>query len=181
MKYATIWRRFWALVLDFLILSPVLILTYYIKHHVQNSAILAAGTTLNYSYATVYSIWMHTSYGQTLGKMVMKVRVLNLAETRPPSFREAFMMDIYSVLACSCMIGLALYMIATHTYSPHAFVKAQFFRILLYLDNGWLIAELTCVLANKKRRSLHDLIAGTVVVRDRDYVLESAMRMQRMA
>jgi uncharacterized RDD family membrane protein YckC len=37
--------------------------------------------------------------------------------------------------------------------------------ILLQLYKPWLLAEIICLLANKKKRALHDLIAGTVVVR----------------
>jgi uncharacterized RDD family membrane protein YckC len=166
-RYATFWSRFLALVIDFFVLSPILIFTYYIKHHVQNAGILACAITLNYSYAAVYNVFMHARYGQTLGKMVTRVRVMNLSEERTPSFREAIMRDIYNIVACGLMIGSALYMIALHTYSPHAFVKTRLFTILLYFGYGWILLDLIWLLRTQKRRALHDFIAGTIVVRTR--------------
>jgi uncharacterized RDD family membrane protein YckC len=77
MKYATIWRRFWAGILDTLIFVPVLILTYYLRHHTQNPWLLAVGVLLTSLFALAYSIGMHSATGQTLGKMVTHIRVVD--------------------------------------------------------------------------------------------------------
>jgi uncharacterized RDD family membrane protein YckC len=181
MKYATIWRRFWAAILDTLVLLPMLIFILYIKHHVQNSILLAGVIVINYSFANVYSIWMHSRTGQTFGKMVTNIRVLDEDEIWAPSLREAFMMNIGSVVYSVCTIGLALHAVVMHTYSPQGLLKNSLSRLLLSLFECWTLADIICIFCNRKHRSLHDLIAGTVVVRDRDYLLESGQRMQRIA
>jgi uncharacterized RDD family membrane protein YckC len=36
-----------------------------------------------------------------------------------------------------------------------------------YLYNAWLVSQIVSVLFNKRRRALHDFLAGTVVVVER--------------
>jgi len=181
MKYATIWRRFWAALLDFLILLPVLLVTLYAKRHVQNSFLLVGLILFSYSYANVYNIWMHSRSGQTLGKMVTGVRVLDEEELWPPSLREAFLMNIGNVIYSLCTIAMALYAVVIHSYSQQGFLHSPIHKTLNFLFGCWVAADYISIFCNRKHRSLHDFIAGTVVVRDRDYLLESAWRMQQMA
>ena len=181
MKYATIWRRVWAAPLDFLILLPVLLVTIYAKRHVQNSFLLVCLIVFSYSYANVYNIWMHSRTGQTLGKMVSGVRVLDEEELWTPSLREAFLMNIGNVIYSACTIAMALYALVTHTYTQQGFLHSSAHKTLTQLFECWVAADYISIFFNQKHRALHDLIAGTVVVRDRDFLLESAWRMQRMA
>ena len=179
MKYATIWRRVWAFVLDFLILSPVIILTYYLKHHVHNSFFVAGAIILTPSVASVYGIWMHSRGGQTFGMMGTKIRLVDQYETSTPSLRQAFLLQIVSIVFSICFVGLALHAIALHTYLPTSFAKNSTNRLVTNLDLCWILADIICIFCNRKHRSLHDLIAGTVVLRDRDYMLQLELRRQQ--
>jgi len=178
MKYATIWRRFWAALLDFLVLLPILAVSIYTKRHIQNSFLLVCCIIVSYSYANVYMIWMHSRTGQTLGKMVTGVRVLDKDELWTPTLREAFLMNIGNVVYSLCLMAMALYAVASHTYSQQGFLANSAHKTLTHLLECWIVADFICIFCNRKRRSLHDLIAGTVVVRDRDYVLELGLRLQ---
>jgi len=180
MKYATIWRRFWAALLDFLVLLPILVVTLYVKRHIQNSFLLACSIIVSYSYANVYSIWMHSRTGQTLGKRVTGVRVLDEDELWAPPLREAVLMNIGNVVYSLCLMAMALIAVATHTYSQQSFLKNSTHKTLTHLYECWVVADFVCIFCNRKHRSLHDLIAGTVVVRNRDYMVESNLRMQAL-
>jgi len=178
MKYATIWRRFWAAILDTLIFVPVIVLTYYLRHHTQSPWLLAIGVLLTSLCGLTYSIAMHSATGQTLGKMVAQIRVVDEDELWTPSVRQAFMMNIGTIIYAVCTIGLSLHAIAIHTYSPQSALKDPLHRTVWYLYNCWILADFICIFCNRKHRSLHDLIARTVVVRDRDYVLELGLRLK---
>lgn len=103
-----------------------------------------------------YSVYMHGKYGQTFGKMALKVKVVQHAdETRLIGYRAAFLRD-------SVWIGLVTIEILLAIYQISDFSQASY--ILSLLSGGWFLAELVTMFFNKKRRAVHDLLAGSVVI-----------------
>jgi uncharacterized RDD family membrane protein YckC len=160
-KYQTLWLRFLALILDIILLLPLGIAAELIK---------SGGFSPKFKFAllfsvslaqTIYFIVMHGLYGQTVGKMLMKVKVLDVSESAI-KFRQAIVRDLPQVLFT---VGsfIFYYPLSPDEIEPNSpeYWKNPFF-ILIFV---WGVADLLTVLTNDKRRALHDYIAGTVVVR----------------
>ncbi|HEY4416361.1 MAG TPA: RDD family protein [Verrucomicrobiae bacterium] len=171
-KYSTFWPRFGAGIVDGLVFIPVDWLGSFVYSHLTSVFILVPVYIINTSAFLVYSIWMHARYGQTLGKMVTKVIVLDASE-RPLSLRQAVLRDILDVVVLP--IGLATnipkIIYGVDTYSPtHQATTIEV--VILYSTLGWFVIEILTMLTNRKRRALHDFIAGSVVIRKPDPALE---------
>ena len=92
-KYKTFWPRFWAGWIDGLIFLPFFWLDpLKLLGHIPNllTAILYLLTVILFH---AYSVLMHGRFGQTLGKMVCKVKVIDKSEDRPITYIQAFMRD----------------------------------------------------------------------------------------
>ena len=164
-QYRTFWPRFWAGWIDALVFLPLWPVDSWINTATKTSPILAAGwfiiSTLLFD---IYSVAMHARYGQTLGKMVTGVKVLDLTGGKL-SFRQALLRDsvpiILSVLAI--VDGLPSVLVGLDPYH-----NGQFTWLLLLQLWGsfiWFAAELITMLFSSKRRAIHDFLAHSVVVR----------------
>ena len=118
---------------------------------------------------------MHGRRGQTLGKMACKVVVLDVSE-RPLSMRQAVLRDIFGVVLLP--IGLAInisgILRGIDISLPANFTAIDW--IITYSAIGWFLIEVVTMLTNDKRRALHDFIAGSVVIRRPNSVLQPNSR-----
>ncbi|WP_133273491.1 RDD family protein [Hymenobacter radiodurans] len=95
----------------------------------------------------VYSVLMHYKYGQTLGKMAVGIKVIDVSETRGISLKQAILRDsAWIVLQTFSLLSIG----GSITQSASSL---------------WALTEIITMFTNSKRRALHDFIAGTVVVR----------------
>jgi uncharacterized RDD family membrane protein YckC len=161
-KYATLWRRFCARWVDGLIFLPLALTYLYAPLHSASMPIQVLAYVANCCAFPVYSIWMHGKYGQTIGKMACKVIVLDLSE-RPLSMKQAVLRNIFDVVVVpiELFVNIPLIIQGVDVFS-HENTPDQ---ILLYLGTAWFAIEVVTVLANRKRRALHDFIAASVVIR----------------
>ena len=112
----------------------------------------------------LYSIWMHGRHGQTLGKMACKVIVLDVSQ-RLLSMRQAVLRDIYSVVVLPIQLMIEIPRVI-QGIDIFAFEnRTTIDSVALYSGWAWFVIEVVTLLANKKRRALHDFIAGSVVIR----------------
>jgi uncharacterized RDD family membrane protein YckC len=102
-----------------------------------------------------YSIYLHGKYGQTLGKWLFKIKVLDHATEKIIGFRKACFREIITIV----FIPLDLLI----RWWFDSYENSEFVFLGIYL--GWIIAELIVMFSNSKRRSVHDHIAGSVVVK----------------
>lgn len=163
-KYLNFWPRFWAGFVDSLVLSPLIIADFYIKRHYTGGILLACDIIISYSCYYIYNVIMISRYGQTLGKMALNIRVMNVAEDRIPSLRQAILRDIGYIFAAVCGMVYSLYLVALHRYSLQMESDNLFLSVINWIMQAWFWIEVITMLSNNKRRALHDLIAGTVVV-----------------
>jgi uncharacterized RDD family membrane protein YckC len=111
-------------------------------------------------------------WGQTPGKMVMGIKVLKAnyeemgwKEVVLRNFVEIVQVFIYSVKALLVAYGLM-------DFSLHltgvSFLPVDSFKFIsekfTSLFSFWFMSEVVILLMNRRRRALHDFIAGTVVV-----------------
>jgi uncharacterized RDD family membrane protein YckC len=162
-KYNTFWRRAGAALLDVGALAPISWLSYAICSNVKVPLILAMWLIVSNSIGWVYEIVMHGLYGQTLGKLVCQVMVLDKSE-KPLRMRQAFYRDVVPILL---FLPLSVYEIGNvmkgHIADKglHTFPGVWPFAIIAF---SWFLLELITMLTNRKRRAVHDYIAGSVVV-----------------
>ena len=162
-KYRTFYPRFWALIIDTLILLPLGLIDAAIGNYVSSpSTLLAVEIGVNVI-SVAYVVLTLAFYGQTVGKMLMKVKVLDVSEN-PLSFSQALMRELpqISYLLILLILGKPTFLNEepNNTFSLNP--GANFFYVLLSV---WGVADIIVFFLNDKRRALHDYIAGTVVVK----------------
>src|SRR5215213_1492372 len=96
-KYQTLFPRLTAIILDIILLLPLAIFEQLIKSAEFSPASKWALFFIINSAQIIYFIVMHGLYGQTVGKMLMKVKVLNFSEAKI-NFRQAIIRDLPQIL-----------------------------------------------------------------------------------
>ena len=100
----------------------------------------------------IYSIAFHAIFGKTIGKMFSGIKVVKNTDETKISVTQAFLRD------CIPFILVVIYAIPA---------LSSFYIIILLtsiINILWPVLEIVTTLTNKKRRALHDFIAGTVVI-----------------
>lgn len=172
-KYASFWQRFGAMWIDFFILLP-----FGVAHHFIASSSKSAALVLVIPMASLYvayTIYYHGRSGQTVGKRLMAIRVVQTSGERI-GWRHAWLRSsvdvVFSVLYVIGMF-IALQAISDTGYYGVGWLKRNVSLYALWPPwiawssnamDYWTWSEVVVMLFNKRRRALHDFIAGTVVV-----------------
>jgi uncharacterized RDD family membrane protein YckC len=167
--------RFGAVLLDFLIIAPVSILVLYLNSLSTEMYYYTMIPSLGFS--TWYHIYLLRKYGATPGKLILGIRVVK-TNGQQPQWREAFLR--YTLSLVFLIFGIVVSLIALSQADAGFYedlgwrqktgylrsLSPTIFTINLWLTNIFLWSDLIVLFTNRKRRALHDLIAGTVVIRD---------------
>ena len=165
-KYHTFWRRVWAAILDALLFFiPALVAAILLpmfgvapEQVAENIQIVMNSTWV------VYSVVFHALLGQTIGKIIAGVKVVTAEDETDISWLHAILRDIAPIVA---FVALWTHFVAINIIPGNA-ALAQLVSMLLMLvalSPIWNAAEIVTMLLNRKRRAIHDFIAGTVVIR----------------
>ncbi len=163
LKYRTFWPRLIAGFIDGLVLMPIALIEKLFTSSDPSTQVVVEWAIVSHSAYWVYNVLMHGYYGQTVGKKVAGIKVVDITES-PISLRQAFLREgVYGGL---CTIKLILFLFQKFFSGD---VELSTMELLTNsignVGLGWFIAEFVTMLTNEKRRALHDVIAGTVVVR----------------
>jgi uncharacterized RDD family membrane protein YckC len=166
MKYRTFWPRVLAALLDsllfFIVTMSIVLLT--TANEESISLDFGNGDTTIQILFLIYSVVFHAKYGQTIGKMLAAVRVVRVKDEEAISLRHAILRDIVPIVFV-VLIGL-LYLADLVVPGSAVTVGLAYTVIGLGVASFvWPFAEVITMLLNEKRRAIHDLIAGTVVIR----------------
>ncbi len=175
MRYAGFWPRFWASLVDLAIFLMLVPLMLWLEASSRSMSMEMFTNLILFLFFPVYSIYFHGRYGQTLGKMVARVKVVQLNGT-PISFRHALCRSsvdlFFSILAFAGQL-VALFSVSNIDYmnAPTWMARSELVQAALpswdkpafILGQVWAWSELVVLLFNSKRRALHDFIAGTIV------------------
>jgi uncharacterized RDD family membrane protein YckC len=169
-RYSTFGPRFCSGFVDGCVLWPVgfaIVLLYELELPVAVVAVLMAANNLAW---LVYTIWMHGKRGQTVGKMVCKVQVVDHATEQSISYRQACIREGIPMVLSVGLISYDIYVFYTENVAAASGMpvderNSTAFWLLASLPLLWYFAEVITMLTNEKRRALHDFLAGTVVVR----------------
>jgi len=163
-KYETGLRRFGAAFIDILVFVPIAYPNYYIQTNLDNKIGLVFWLTFMTALRFFYSVFMHYKYGQTFGKMVAKVKVVNYDETRNITIRQALLRDSFDIIMET--LGLFYFIIALFRAElPTTELLDNFDDFGGTVGVIWVLLELVSMQTNDERRAIHDFIAGSVVVR----------------
>jgi uncharacterized RDD family membrane protein YckC len=107
---------------------------------------------------------MHAKFGQTIGKMVTRVKVVDVSESRNLTLKQSCMRDIVPIM----LIPFSLYAYAQLSFYGQTWESLEQGRAFIFVGYamiGWVLLEFISMLFNHKRRAIHDFIAGSVVVK----------------
>jgi uncharacterized RDD family membrane protein YckC len=166
-RYRTFWRRFWAGWLDGLLLTLFGRAAYFLTGGSDLEGYSALGLTVSLRIVGIlYVVGGHALFGQTLGKRACRVLVLDL-DGQVPGWRRAALRDAFPILlAIAATIG-EYQQLVVHGWSWHEAESASEYSLAGVAPAAWFVLELVTMLSNRRRRALHDYIAGTVVIRGR--------------
>jgi len=172
--YGGFWVRLGALLLDMLVFSPIIVLLFWIDSHSRLLRMywLPFGTLLG----IFYSVYLVKRFGGTPGKLILGLRIAKV-DGSPIGYKEAilrylpdFILGLFSSLALAIVLlrmSDAEYLsLSTHERLQHIkALKPSWASAVYIMQQVWMWSEFVVLLTNKRKRALHDFIAGTIVLR----------------
>ncbi len=187
--YAGFWRRLVAAVLDSLVSFLLFGLLYlaYVNSTASITWLVLAALVYNLSYA-VYTTFFHYRFGATLGKLATGIKVTQ-PDGSPITLGQAFLRSIVEIAFAVTYIALDFQAFSRMNTSEFIALPQQYgirsdyiysytpnwYELISLIYFLWIISELIVLLFNKRKRALHDLIAGTVVI-DKEFSKEKLLQ-----
>lgn len=173
LRYAGFWPRLGAHLLDLVILAPLSVLLLWGSSKDRLFVLDSLVPFLAFEF--FYDVFLVRRLGGTPGKLIAGIRIRKV-DGSPVGWREAVLRHLPAFL-----IGLtaSIAMVQAHLRMTDAeFVSLTFleysrrvailtpgwYRVVNWIGGAWNWSELIVLLTNRKRRALHDFVAGTVVV-----------------
>jgi predicted lactoylglutathione lyase/uncharacterized RDD family membrane protein YckC len=172
--YADFWSRLGSLFLDAVFTLPFYCLILYLNSSTTHAIVYTAIPSL--LFAIAYHVYLPKKYGGTPGKLVAGISIIRL-DGQPIGYKEAFVRQ--SILLLLTLMKLVIMIIAApqandNIYRSLSWIRQPQYlitfepgahRLNLWLDNIWVYGELIVLLTNKRKRAIHDYMAGTVIVK----------------
>jgi len=172
LRYAGFWPRLGALLLDIVLLAPLGGLAWWGYTHVRLLPLYFAVPDV--LVGLLYNVYLVQRFGGTPGKLIVGIRIRKVNGS-PVGYREAFLRYlpefVLGVLGSLAFVSAVLQM--SDSEYPLSFTELttrvmplmpSWYKPVHWTENIWMWGELIVLLTNRKRRALHDFIAGTVVV-----------------
>jgi uncharacterized RDD family membrane protein YckC len=173
-EYGGFWRRLGAQILDGLILMPLgLVALFGIQFsHMFYVYYLVPSILIG----LFYSVWLVQRYGGTPGKRILDMRIVMVDGSRITATAALVRNSVMLILSTISSVGSAMVSLNMNVenYDSLGFLeKMQLFQANTagwsmyagYAIWGWILVLIIVMLSNKRRRSAHDFIAKTLVVR----------------
>jgi uncharacterized RDD family membrane protein YckC len=169
-KYDTFGPRFCTGFVDTVVLAPIgfgASWLLFLEPPTAIAAVVIVGRDLLW---LAYTVLLHAKYGQTVGKRVCYVKVVDFRTEGPVTFRQAALRESIPLVLSLGLVVYQIYALSRGLLSPAAIGQGKIaespaFWLLTALPLLWFLAEVITMLTNEKRRALHDYLAGTVVLR----------------
>lgn len=174
--YAGFWARLGSLLLDTVFMLPVVFLALYLNGFGKNYYFYTFIPLL--AFELWYNIYLPKKYGGTPGKLAVGIMIIRL-DGQPIDWKESILR--YSVLLVlsilnTVMMTSCLLKADDATFNSLGWMQRSqylvslsplFFRVYLWVSNIWVYGEFFVLLTNKRKRAIHDYIAGTVIVKSK--------------
>jgi uncharacterized RDD family membrane protein YckC len=172
--YGGFWRRLGANLIDMIVLIPIGLLSFYFI--IQANIWVAIFIQLiGGIIGAIYTTTLHALYGATLGKMATGLQVRKLNFT-PIGWMEAVKRNSvdygFTILSLIGNISVLLIMPMEELHQSSVLelgkliqsYQSPVYSLIQSMFTLWFWGEVIVLLFNKKKRAIHDYIAGTVVV-----------------
>ena len=154
-KYDTFLQRLLSIIVDSLIVSLFMWpLGIFQEHFSETRPLFYAIHFIAIYTALIYSIYYHTICGQTIGKMLFRVKVVSYQSERDISLIDAVRRDSVPLFFVTIFYLVSI----INGLSEVAIVVSAVYIF-------WGLLEVVSMLTNEKHRALHDYIGKTVVIR----------------
>ncbi len=167
-RYGTFWPRFWALLVDGLVLAILIPLVTYNKTEWKSMLLLVCSSLIQIAYKPFFEY----EYGATPGKMALGLKVVN-EEFQRASLQAIVLRNIFGITSGLIAFGMSIY----------AFTRPEFAQVSNLSEYGYLsdqtiagliiyagmaiifFVDLGFLLTSPQSRSLHDLIGKTFIIK----------------
>jgi uncharacterized RDD family membrane protein YckC len=163
-KYNTFWRRLIAVVIDSLILWPIAFIDGYVEDS-ANKVFFTIGELLLSAIYLTYFIFLHGKYGQTAGKKIMNIKVVDINESSLLGIRRALLRELPWLLSNIIIFTYLLIVVFLISHTELQQAKNNYNNLISGTACAWVLIELITMLTNYKRRAIHDYLAKSVVVK----------------
>jgi uncharacterized RDD family membrane protein YckC len=162
-----------ALLLDMLVMLPLNALALWGSERYRLFSLYELAPRI--LFGLFYFVYLVRRFGGTPGKLIVGVRIRKV-DGDPVGYREAllrYLPEFILVLSLSIAMLISVLHMSDAEYHALSFVERTrrmgelapaWYKPLQMAQGIWVWGELLVLLSNRKRRALHDFIAGTVVV-----------------
>ncbi len=172
--YAGFWVRVGAKILDFIVLLPVMGLVFYFNSLSRTASIDILIPNLLFSLA--FEVVLVKTYGGTPGKLIMGLKIIqkNGDNINWKASFYRFSVEFFISILGAYVLFLTLNLIDDSTYASLGFLKRNQLmstinpipmKIQSWTNMAWLISGVIVLISNARKRTTHDFIAGTVVIK----------------
>jgi uncharacterized RDD family membrane protein YckC len=172
--YAGFWKRFCAGFADTLVLMPLGGLFVWLEGFDRTLAIvIMVPASILFS---MYNVFFNARFGGTLGKLAVGIRI-----TKPDGSRigwpEAWKRSAVDLAFAGLILVVQVWALAHVDPSLYKSLKwiertallqehfPSWYSTVNVLQKIWIWSEMLVLLFNKRKRALHDFIAGTIVIK----------------
>lgn len=172
--YAGFWLRLGSLLLDFIFVIPVTGLILYLNS--LGKDIYFFTVIPGFLFGVWYNIYLPKRYGGTAGKLVAGIKIIRI-DGQSIGWKEAILRHIVLLVLTifSVVLMISCLLIADEeTYTNLSWLNQSeylmslspvLFTIYTWASNIWVYSEFIVLLTNRRKRAIHDFIAGTVIVK----------------
>jgi uncharacterized RDD family membrane protein YckC len=172
--YAGFWKRLKSLLIDAIICIPINFIFIWLKGFDRTLAIVI--TITSSIFFLMYNVYFNARFGATPGKLATGIRI-----TRPDGSRigwiEAWRREsvnvaltfLYLVFEVWALIHVDPTKFSSLNWSKRSQLLHQHQPLWDYYNYVlwpvWMVSDAIVFICNKRKRAIHDFIAGTVVIR----------------
>ena len=168
-KIASGGERLRASIVDGFVLFPLYVLDQFVGSAAENQTFVFVYNLLLGQVGWLYMTLMHGWRGQTLGKMCIGIKVVKNGDAGAIGFKRAALRDspyiaMVTVWSVIWIWANVRWFMGVYTDADREMVNWAF-KWMWNVNYGWFVVEMLTMLMHPRRRAVHDLIAGTIVVR----------------
>jgi uncharacterized RDD family membrane protein YckC len=174
MVYSTFWRRVGAQLLDIVFILPVIFLSVALGGLGRGAYVVLAVFMWLFNFG--YYVYLVKRFGGTPGKLILGLRIVQL-NGLPVSYQQASLRYIVFLFLSTCsFIALVAGTLAMtdadyasldwrHRSVAQIAMAPSWYPWVEGMLHIWTLGLLIVMLTNSERRTTHDFMAGTVVIR----------------
>jgi uncharacterized RDD family membrane protein YckC len=162
-EYVNFFKRILMTVVEFAIMLLPLVLLYRATYFLALDHPSVLVLLSKWIVVLFINILFIVSFGGTVGKLIFKVRIVDI-HGKYPTVLKAIMRNVFWIVSSSMAL---LKEIINSNFSPFSDTLSHYsvgITLISTITTLLIIADLLTILMNPERRAIHDYIAGTYVV-----------------